>query len=86
MAQSVNITFTFTVKSPLTVTNPSPPDATLGQPYCHQFAVTGGVVPYAFAATGLPPGMALTPTGLLAGTPSTAGSFSVSITVTDSAP
>ena len=86
MAQSVNITFTFVVKSPMTVTNPSPPDATLGQPYSHQFAVTGGVAPYAFSAAGLPPGLALSPAGLLAGTPSAAGSFSASITVTDSAP
>ena len=86
MAQSVNITFTFTVKSPMTVTNPSPPDATLGQPYSHQFAVTGGVAPYAFAATGLPPGMALTSTGELWGTPTAGGSYNVSITVTDSTP
>lgn len=86
MAQNVQITFTFTVKAPLTVTNPSPPDATLGVPYSHQFVVTGGVAPYVFSAPSLPPGMALTPSGELWGAPTAGGSFNVSITVTDSTP
>jgi len=42
--------------------------------------------PYTFAVTAgtLPPGLTLTPAGLLSGTPTTAGSYNFTVTVTDS--
>lgn len=46
----------------------------------------GGTPPYTWAATGLPPGIALdSPTGVLSGTPTAAGTYTVTVTVTDAA-
>jgi len=46
---------------------------------------TGGVSPYIWTATGVPPGLNLdASSGNISGTPAAAGSYSVSITVSDS--
>lgn len=84
MAQSVQITFTFVVKAPMTVTSPEPPEAIPGVPYSHQFTVTGGVAPYTFSTTNPPPGMTLSPSGELWGTPPAAGNFPMTVVVSDS--
>lgn len=47
---------------------------------------TGGVPPYHWAATGLPPDLHVSPAGFLSGRPKRAGLFHVDLTVTDSAP
>ncbi|GAA0221902.1 hypothetical protein GCM10010492_20030 [Saccharothrix mutabilis subsp. mutabilis] len=71
--------------------NPSiaPPGSqtgTVGTATSLQLKASGGTPPYSFAATGLPPGLSIAPaTGLISGTPTTAGSYSVTATVTDSA-
>ncbi len=45
----------------------------------------GGMSPYTWSATGMPPGLGLDPGSVnLSGTPTTAGSYSVSVTVSDS--
>ncbi len=50
------------------------------------FAAAGGIAPYAWGASGMPPGIDVDPsTGRILGTPTTAGSYSVLITVTDTA-
>jgi uncharacterized repeat protein (TIGR01451 family) len=61
------------------------PPATVGVPYGQIFAVSGGSAPYVFAVTSglLPPGLALSGAGVLSGTPSTAGTFSFTMTATD---
>src|SRR6266849_4627299 len=48
---------------------------------------TGGTAPYAFAVTSgsLPTGLALSATGTISGSPTTAGPFNFTVTVTDSA-
>ncbi len=46
--------------------------------------VAGGVPPYTFAATGLPPGILLSSAGVFSGTPSEAGSFTYTVTIDDS--
>ncbi len=48
---------------------------------------TGGTAPYAFALTSgsLPTGLALSATGTISGSPTTAGPFTFTVTVTDSA-
>lgn len=54
--------------------------------YSSALAATGGSPPYKFSvASGLPPGLALNAgTGILAGTPTTAGSFNFTVQVADS--
>jgi hypothetical protein len=76
------------VVSSLAFTTTSPlPSGTVNVPYVGvQFAATGGTSPYTFSlASGstLPPGLALTSSDL-AGTPTTVGTYTFGITVTDS--
>jgi large repetitive protein len=48
------------------------------------FTAAGGVPPYTWSSAGMPPGIDVDPsTGEIVGTPTTAGSYSVLITVTD---
>jgi len=57
----------------------------VNQPITPQTMVaTGGTAPYSFSATGLPPGLSLSGAGTLSGTPTTFGTFSYNVTVTDS--
>lgn len=85
MPQQLSASFTFTVIGALTITSAVPPPAAVqGQAYNYQFTATGGTTPYTWSATSLPAGLSLSSSGLLSGTPSSAGSFSVTVTVTDS--
>ena len=63
------------------------PSAAVGTAYTATLTVTGGRAPYSWiAASALPAGLTLNPgTGVITGTPSTAGTFTTSITVTDQA-
>ena len=67
----------------------TPQDGIVGQPYTTTLlAVSGGTTPYAWTATGLPPGLAINPsTGVISGTPTAAvpGGTTVTITATDAA-
>jgi hypothetical protein len=71
------------------VMNPDPgmslPNATVGHPYTQTFQVTGGgLPPYVIAATSLPPGLTYVPdSGVVSGTPTQAGSYSIEIDITD---
>jgi hypothetical protein len=70
---------------PLSITTSSLHGGTLNSVYTPvSINATGGFAPYSFGATGLPAGMTLSSGGSLTGTPTVAGSFSASITVTDS--
>jgi len=62
------------------------PGATLGSAYSQPITASGGTSPYTYALTSgaLPPGMSLSSSGLLAGTPTASGSFNFTITATDS--
>ena len=75
----------FTVNPPLTITSPPPPSGTAQTNYSFTLAAAGGSPPYHWSATGLPAGLSLNQaTGAISGTPSAAGSSTVSVTVTDS--
>ncbi len=59
-------------------------DGKVGVPYVGQLSASGGTGPYTFSGTGLPDGLALSTSGAITGTPTTAGPFSLTVTATDS--
>ncbi len=67
----------------LTVTTGSLPDGTVNVAYSASLAASGGSGKYSWTVSGLPGGLSATPAGAISGTPTTAGTFSVSATVTD---
>ncbi len=69
----------------LTITTASLPNGTVGAAYTATLAAAGGVPPYTWSATGLPPGVSVSTAGALSGTPTTAGAYTISATGTDSA-
>lgn len=78
--------YTFVVDTP-TITLLPPPTMTVNVPYSHQLVGQGGTAPYTSFArdTGnLPPGIVLSPTGVLSGTPTAVGSYTSSISAFDS--
>ena len=74
---------------PLVITSSAPPSGTTGTPYSG-FALTasGGVTPYIWSwaptsGSTLPPGLTFS-NGFISGTPTTAGTYNVVVTITDS--
>ena len=60
------------------------PNGTLGQPYSHQFTAQGGGAGLTWSSLGsLPPGLTLSPAGLLSGTPTQAGDGWIDVAATD---
>ncbi|HJT81552.1 MAG TPA: LamG-like jellyroll fold domain-containing protein, partial [Chthoniobacterales bacterium] len=69
-------------------TSPSQlPEAVLAAAYSQQLSATFGTAPltYALAANALPPGLSLSPAGVISGTPTTAGTYFFDVRVTDAA-
>ncbi len=87
-SDTATTTFTLTINAPLAITTPAAlPAGVAGVTYAVTLTATGGVPPYAWSVNSgstLPAGMTLTSAGILSGTPTTAGSYSFGITVTDS--
>lgn len=80
--------YTVNILATLAITTSSLPAANLGVAYSATLAATGGQSPYTFAVTtgSLPTGLTLnSTTGVISGTPSAAGTFNFTVTVTDSA-
>lgn len=62
------------------------PPATTGLAYSYTgISVSGGSGPASFAASGLPAGLVMAGGGAISGTPTTAGSYSITVTATDTA-
>jgi Zn-dependent metalloprotease len=82
----INVGSHITVPSTgVTVTNPGSQSTTVGTAVSLQVSASStnsGSLTY--AATGLPTGLSISSTGLISGTPTTAGSYSTTVTVTDS--
>ncbi len=76
----------------VTVTDPQPPEivtgslpgGTVGEGYSFTLEATGGELPYSCSLVSgtPPPGLALSPTGIISGTPTTAGTFAFAVRVT----
>ena len=72
--------------TPVTVTDPGSRTGTVGTATTLDVTASGGTAPYTWTATGLPAGLSISSsTGKIAGTPTTAGSSSVTVTATDAA-
>ncbi|MEV6984399.1 fibronectin type III domain-containing protein [Sphaerisporangium sp. NPDC051017] len=85
-SQSATRPVTLAVASPPALTFPAPTAGQVGVPYSDQLAFTGGTAPFTWSvSTGaLPPGITLNAsTGLLSGTPTTAGTYTFSVRITD---
>lgn len=75
---------TLTVVSPLMTAKPVLPSATQGKSFSASLVASGGTSPYTWAASGLlPPGISLSSSGVLSGTPTAAGSYTFTATATD---
>ncbi|MFT3990931.1 MAG: DUF3500 domain-containing protein [Luteolibacter sp.] len=76
-----------TVSSPTVSTTSPLPSGEVGADYSQTFTATGGTSPYTWALSSgsLPAGLSLSTAGTLSGTPTTEGTSSFSVQVTDSA-
>jgi hypothetical protein len=77
---------TTSCSTPFTTSNP--PNPQLLVPYHSQIVASGGAAPYTFKkiSGSLPPGLALSSSGVLSGIPTRVGFFEFDYQVTDSAP
>jgi len=75
-----------TAPNPLAISISSLPAGTLGVTYSQSLTATGGVTPYSWGITSgaLPAGLTLSSSGTISGTPTSAGSFSFTVRVSDS--
>ncbi len=68
---------------PVSITTGSLAYGKLGAAYAQTVSAAGGLTPYIWVGTGLPPGLSVSSTGVLSGTPNTAGTYLVAIDVID---
>ena len=70
----------------VSVANPGNRTGTVGTATSLQMSASGGTPPYTWSATGLPAGLSInSSSGLISGTPTTANTYTVTVTATDSA-
>lgn len=72
--------------TPLGIASGALPAATVGVPYSHTLGASGGTVPYVWSVVSgvLPPGLSLSPAGILSGTANSAGTANFTVQVRDS--
>ncbi len=81
-----NRSYTITINCPSITVNPTLlPNGTVSSAYSQTLTATGGTSPHSFSVTNgtLPAGLTLSSSGILSGTPTTAGSSAFTVTATD---
>lgn len=86
--QKAQASFTLAVQSSipaLTISTSSLPGGTVSKAYSTTLSASGGLTPYTWklASGSLPAGISLSSTGAISGTPTTSGSFPITVAVTD---
>ncbi|MBU0569004.1 choice-of-anchor D domain-containing protein, partial [bacterium] len=83
---SLKYAFYITAHEPLTITTTSLPNGSVGSSYSQTLSATGGTQPYTWSkiSGNPPPGLNLNSSGAILGPPTTAGTFSFIVQVTDS--
>ena len=86
-ARTATQSLTLTISSSLAISTTTLPSGVVGVEYTQQLAAAGGTTPYTWAVTsGTPPaGLSLSSSGILSGTPTTAGAATFTVQVTDAA-
>jgi hypothetical protein len=79
-------TFSLIIGSGVVISTSSLPNGTVNTAYSQTLVASGGTSPYTWSlfSGSMPPGLALSNAGVIAGTPTTAGSYTFSIRATDS--
>ena len=81
-----NVTVTGAGTTTITVAPTSLPGGTVNSAYSQTISASGGTSPYTFSYTGtLPTGLSFSSSGVLSGTPTSAGTYTFTVTATDSA-
>jgi hypothetical protein len=84
-ANNANKTLTLKVYDVLQITTATLPSGLQGNNYSANITAGGGKTPYTWSASGLPAGLTINAsTGIISGTPSTSGDFTINITALDS--
>ena len=83
--QSVTKPFSITITAHVAITTTSLPNGKQGTLYAGSIVATGGTPLYTWSATGLPAGLGIdSSSGAVTGTPNVHGTFTITVTVTDS--
>ncbi len=83
---TVRRNFTMVITAPLSITTPSLNGGSVGAAYSQTLQASGGTAPYSWSlVSGQIPGLTLSGGGVLSGTPTTAGTFPVTVEVNDQA-
>ncbi|PYU10769.1 MAG: hypothetical protein DMG37_19195, partial [Acidobacteria bacterium] len=86
--QSANywVDVVFNTTMPLAIASTALPNGVVSSPYSQNLSASGGASPYMWSlqSGSLPPGLTLSSSGLISGTPTQAGTFNFTVQVTDS--
>ena len=84
LAAATNLGITITPPTPVAITTTTLPSGAVNSAYSATVSASGGATPYSWFASGLPAGLSINAsTGVISGIPTSPGTTTASITVTD---